>query len=262
VNFCSHIQRYRRHSDKEEDIAMDCSTTCVDSSCSVPEVKAMNAAAVPKVESQDEAEVDVVCTICQHELNNPVYKVCKHPLLPVATCLECYNEFCKSWNLREPSDEDMCAWCGEFKDLFVCGDEKSSCPYGFCEECITENLGTSARDSVRSTGVWHCLVCEPFPSLSRHHSTLIFGKAHSIYKQSILEEEDSEKPRDDVTELQIENEIGILATCINESNTAAENLDSAGTAAIMSEIHAELRLRGGDERYVTARNYTSTERVL
>jgi hypothetical protein len=188
--------------------------------------------------------LDVICTICYQELNNPVYKVCRHQLIPVPTCLECYHEFNKVWEEKEASDDDICGWCGECEDLLLCGDENSDCSKGFCRNCIKENLGESVLKDIETRDIWTCLYCQPFPLLNLLSTRLTRGKERSVYKESLLAN-DTDDVLDirlkDVTDEQIHKEIDILAACIGESNFATKRLDVKKCAETKDQITFELQ---------------------
>lgn len=98
----------------------------------------------------------VVCSVCLHDLSHACYDVYRHPELPVPVCLLCRDELERRPVERdEQGVYDVCAWCRDGGDLFLC----DTCERAFCRSCLEDNLGAAALPA--DDEQWSCPHCRP-----------------------------------------------------------------------------------------------------
>lgn len=125
------------------------------------------------------------CAICSQDLNHELYQIMEHPILPVATCVLCYEDLKKVYKSdwwTDRSWDDRCHWClrDDCGTLNICEDGKT-CRHQFCEDCLLTNFGQNYLDAVRSEDMWRCLKCNP-PNELRELTKAMFKAQHeSIY---------------------------------------------------------------------------------
>jgi hypothetical protein len=178
------------------------------------------------------------CTICHHDLNHPLYKICTHPTLPVPLCVLCEDHI-KSVK----ANSDLCGWCGDGGNLFLCSkvlDDGTECTHSFCEDCLTANLGEDSVREIRSSDEWYCLVCDPSQlvtfdnAIKEGKSISIFGDVFQQQVVSNLDADESERTEELVA-------IDRLTAVVEECNAAAKLLDDdVASAAKRREIRDEI----------------------
>ena len=126
----------------------------------------------------------VFCAVCNHHLNNSLYKVCEHPQLGLAICILCLHEL--DTVSFHPKD-DLCVCCCDTDDtgeLFMCND----CDYSYCRDCLKANLSPINFEVAINIDDWKCLACDPsqIAHMIRDAKTLAES---SIYSDSFREED-------------------------------------------------------------------------
>eukprot|EP00123_Amoebidium_parasiticum_P010620 comp20219_c0_seq2/m.25162 comp20219_c0_seq2/g.25162 ORF comp20219_c0_seq2/g.25162 comp20219_c0_seq2/m.25162 type:complete len:490 (-) comp20219_c0_seq2:227-1696(-) len=114
---------------------------------------------------EEEGECLWACSVCDGQLD----RLYEHPYLAeVAVCKPCKEKVEKKFKSSE-QDNDHCHWCGKRGDLFLCDEE--SCPYAFCEDCISGNLGEEILSIIKEADPWYCLKCdgEPLADVRRQY---------------------------------------------------------------------------------------------
>ncbi len=178
------------------------------------------------------------CTICQHDLNHPLYKTCSHPILKVPLCIICMDDlmatgmFDSDAKNMDDISSDFCKWCGDGGKLFMCSNAENGvdCTHSFCEDCLTSNLGKDTVRDIENSDDWYCLVCDPsqlsvFDTAMKESSAeSIFGEA---YQQQVLDSLDGED-MDNAEELLA---ISRLTAVVEECNSAADMLNNESVAA-------------------------------
>lgn len=149
---------------------------------------------------EDNLDVNVekmmYCTLCYHDLNHHAYEILPHPLLEVVLCVECHE------NIQEeisalvgetstlideadiqsfPEYNDICTWCFEGGDLFVCDE----CGHCHCRDCLTNNLGESYVDELDQSETFLCLECDETPILN-HLLAMNEAQDRSIYNDDAV----------------------------------------------------------------------------
>jgi hypothetical protein len=120
------------------------------------------------------------CTLCNHDLNHPSYLICSHPILGVPLCIICNQEITSSDLFDENIEiSDVCSWCGDGGELFMCSNTEGNCERSFCTACLTANL-ESELESIKNNDNWFCLCCNTEP-LVRFHKAAEIGSANSMY---------------------------------------------------------------------------------
>jgi hypothetical protein len=110
-----------------------------------------------------EDEFKLGCTNCG-ESNLRKVTLTRHPLLKVAICTVCLSDYNKTeWELDADGDETSCRWCGQGGALLMCDAPTNRCKNSFCEECLSNNLGSSNYKKIKKMDHWRCLVCDPSP---------------------------------------------------------------------------------------------------
>jgi hypothetical protein len=118
----------------------------------------------------------LICTLCDHDLNNSVYLVCTHPFLQVPICILCSDE------LNENNDDDIndiCSWCFDGGELLIC-DDGNNCNHSFCSSCIEKYLGIDVLNNIKSNDNWNCFVCNN-KQLIDYKEALEYSLKQSIY---------------------------------------------------------------------------------
>jgi hypothetical protein len=94
------------------------------------------------------------CTACS--VGNDAEHI--HPILKVYTCGACSAELQKPFNVSENGqNESRCIWCGEGDGslLLMC----DTCPYSFCQDCVTRNFGKVEAAVAHKAAWWSCYLC-------------------------------------------------------------------------------------------------------
>ena len=202
------------------------------------------------VEESERVEInDLYCTICGQDLNNPIYQICQHPIIPVAVCIICIdvidsrsNEIAETEQKisKENGVEDFCSWCmaGE-ETLYLCGldDTSNSCHHAFCRDCLDKNLGESYAKTVDVISSWTCLVCDNAP-LTKLTSAMTSGQELSIYHESFSN--DSVEEFNDSEEFEVATDIARLKMILEEGEKAQEMLECDHIYDKEMEIREEL----------------------
>ena len=188
----------------------------------------------------------LVCSLCEHSLDNPAYKVCQHPLLPVPICLLCSDQFSENFKCND----DKCSWCGEESStLVLCGGEESTCEHAFCKNCLITQLGEARYSDILADDEWTCLYCQPSPDLDLRQRALEYGQLQSIYCNSTLlgsrdlpSEIIAEEVDPDGENLQ--REIYLYRTLIEESKLAINMLENEQLSSVSEQISSEGKTLG------------------
>lgn len=203
--------------------------------------------------SSEQSEEDIYaveklhCTICQHDLNHSIYQICRHPLLDVPLCVICHQNLLESDFFGEFTDaSEICVWCGDGGDLFLCDDEEK-CKRAFCRDCITNNLGEEAAQSIEEDDHWLCLCCSENSTMTAFAQALEAGEDNSVYHRSsepaVTASEASSVDHEGATEeeREIAKQLFILQALVRESNAASECLEEGALRDRLAEISDELR---------------------
>jgi hypothetical protein len=185
------------------------------------------------------------CTICHHDLNHPLYKICAHSILPVPLCVLCKDDL---GSIK--TNSELCGWCGDGGNLFLCSkvlDDGTECAHSFCEDCLTANLGEDTVREIERSDEWYCLVCDPSQlvvfdtAIKEGNSVSIFGDTYQQKVMSDLDADDSERAEEVVA-------INRLNSVVEECNAAAELLNNeVVTAAKCREIRDEITSSSNDQ---------------
>ena len=192
---------------------------------------------------------DLCCTICGHDLNNPSYQICQHPIIPVAVCIICIDEIDNRLkNIFTETEKEIskdigcdeyCSWCINGEDtLYLCGpeDASSSCHHAFCSSCLLTNLGEPYVKYIDSISSWSCLVCDITP-LSKLTTAMTSGQELSIYHESFLS--DSIEVFNDNDEKEVTTDIARLQFIVGECTKAQEMLENDHLIEKEMEIREE-----------------------
>lgn len=212
--------------------------------------------------SEDEeiyAVPQLQCTLCQHDLNHPIYEVCRHPLLDVPLCSECHQNVLLSDIMNPEADKsEMCSWCGDGGELFLCSDEKD-CNRAFCRDCLTINLGEEAVDMIEDSDDWQCLCCDDIP-LEPFREAMDIGIRNSIYSHTLVLEsaqhddgDEKKEQSESLTEEEraVARDTYILRRLVQESDAAAKQLEDG-------ELKEKLRLITDELRTMREGRYAGT----
>jgi len=200
------------------------------------------------------------CTLCFHDLNHPIYLCCTHPILSVPLCAICHEDIQNSDLFNEDVDvNDICTWCGEGGELFMCCDEEN-CNRSFCKSCVANNFPPEVLQSIENDDEWLCFCCDTRPLQPFVHAASI-AEGISIYNQPFVP---SQEPRGDTSdpsveasqssqpadpteaELEIQKNIALLRAVIEECTEASKNLEGSAIKAKEAEIRTELRETNAD----------------
>jgi hypothetical protein len=203
----------------------------------------------------------LICTICDQNLNNPVYKICSHDILKVPLCILCFESQAASINNEEflcEEDAQKCTWCTESGDLFVCGDGES-CSHLFCVDCIESRLGNDKLIEIQGQENWKCLVCDNTDILP-YQQAFQWGIKQSIYFNSNITKllsnlSDNDESNGDSDNCKSKNELesqeldmnienNIFNQIISESNLATVMLEDDKLDEVKREIVEELESSG------------------
>ena len=198
------------------------------------------------------------CTICQHDLNHPLYLIRSHPILSVPLCIICHEDILKSELFDEDADvSDFCTWCGDGGDLLLCSDEKH-CNRAFCRDCLTTNLGNDVVKEIEHADDWKCLCCDT-SVLTPFTAALEFGTANSVYNQPLSESNnntnETKKDNGDNSDSDENPEAArgmyILQSIVKECDNMTNTLSETALNDKIAQIRDELRQSADPEnRYV------------
>jgi hypothetical protein len=145
---------------------------------------------------------------------------------------------------------EVCAWCLEGGELFICRDG-TECPYSFCKECIETNLGEEVVESIEKAELWECFICNP--SLLKHNYSEKICKLQdkSIYNDTTVETINDENTDDNnsihtihtinTEEKNIQRDFYRLEILNCECETALKNLETDSVNEKEKEIRLELQ---------------------
>ena len=104
------------------------------------------------------AATRVQCTICNKEF--PETQIFAHPLLSVAACESCVEEYenCE-FQSDDDGDDQYCRWTMFSGELCYCDE----CNRGFLIDTLEQHLGQDFTQAMLSNNEakWRCLVCDP-----------------------------------------------------------------------------------------------------
>lgn len=201
------------------------------------------------------------CTICMHDLNHPVYLCCTHPILSVPLCAICHDDIQKSDLFDDDVDvNDICTWCGEGGDVFMCSDEEN-CNRSFCRLCVTSNFPPEVLHCIENDDEWLCFCCDPRLLQPFIHAASI-AEGISIYNKPFIPSQEGRRDTFDTTsdespqpsqapelteaELEIQKNIYLLRAVIEGITEASKNLEGSVLKTKEAEIRTELRETNAD----------------
>lgn len=215
-------------------------------------------------EGSSEVDLDIYsvpklyCTICLHDLNHPIYVPCVHPILSVPLCVVCHEDVLRSDLFNEATDEsDVCTWCGDGGDLLMCSDEEH-CNRAFCKTCIESNFSANNFQSIENNDNWLCFCCDVTP-LEPFKTAAAIAQTISIYNQSFSSQQEhrgedpSETTETTENDQEIQRNLFLLQSVIEEGVEASSNLEDVSLSAREAEIRTELRETNRDPsvRYIS-----------
>eukprot|EP00981_Chlorochromonas_danica_P007872 scaffold1885_cov161-Ochromonas_danica.AAC.15 len=198
--------------------------------------------------TEDDQEIELIdslyCTICFRDLNHSLYKICLHPVLPVAICLLCNTDLVEKEkeieeqkaSLDEENEEDneeRCDWCLDGGELFLC----DHCDRQFCRTCLTFNLGEDYVAEIRVEDSWTCIACSPGP-LAHLTKAMEAGRAASVFRN--LEELPQQTVNEEVLENTLATVVGLLESMVEEADESTRRLEPDKELEVEDEIRKEL----------------------